>query len=101
MKDRYHIIGHGSVPVQSPTCKLQGRVRQVADVLDSRGSMEARVQNAYDTLQVLARQHVRRAEHWRYASSTVFNFGTATAQGRSDSAMVKFLVRHMDMRSEK
>ena len=84
MKDRYHIIGRGSVPVQSPTCKLQGRVRQVADVLDSRGSVEARVRNAYDTydtcdtpdtLQVLARQHVRRAEHWRYASRTVFNEG--------------------------
>lgn len=51
----------------------------------SRGSVEGRVGNAYDsydTLQVLARQHVRRAEHWRYASSTVFNFGNATAQGR-------------------
>lgn len=38
--EKYHIIGHGSVPVRFPTCRLQRRVRQLADVLD---------RNSYDT----------------------------------------------------
>lgn len=70
--ERYHIIGHvmalflcGFRPAgyregcgNWPMCSIE-----IVMIL------------TYDTLQFLARQHVRRAEHWRYGSSTVVNFG--------------------------